>query len=117
MATRAKSIATLQSLGDNVRVCSWTGLLNGDDGDPLEMPGWADRSIQFEGTFGAGGTIVLEGSNNGTNWHLLTDPQGNDISKTAADLEAVTELTRYVRPRVTAGDGATSLQAHLLVRG
>jgi hypothetical protein len=116
MATRAKSITKLETVGDDVRIVTWTGLLNGDDGDPFEMPGWPDRSIQVLGTFGVGGTIVFEGSNDGTNYVTLTDPQGNTISKTAAALEAVSELTRRVRPRVTGGDGTTSLTAVLLVR-
>lgn len=116
MATRTYTIQRVPHYGDRAHVLSWTGLLNGDDGTPVEMPGSADRSIQFLGTFGAGGTIVLEGSNDGTNYATLTDPQGNAISKTAAAIEAVLELTRFVRPRVTAGDGTTDLQAHLLVK-
>lgn len=116
MATRTHTIATIPHYGDKAHVLTWSGLLNGDDGSPVEMPGSADRSIQFQGTFGVGGTIVFEGSNDGTNYHTLADPQGNAISKTAAGLEAVLELTRYVRPRVTAGDGTTSLVASLLVK-
>jgi len=116
MATRAATVTRIETYGDKAHVISWAGLLNGDDGAPIEMPGSADRSIQFQGTFGVGGTIVLEGSNNGTDYHPLTDPQGNDISKTAADLEAVTELTRFIRPRVSAGDGSTTLVATLLVK-
>ena len=116
MATRQYTVNPIKTYGDRAHVLSWTGLLNGDDGAPVEMPGSADRSIQFLGTFGAGGTIVLEGSNDGTNYVTLTDPQGNAISKTAAAIEAVLELTRWVRPRVTAGDGTTALEAHLLVK-
>jgi hypothetical protein len=116
MATRTHTVSRVQTYGDRAHVLSWAGLLNGDDGTPVEMPGSADRSIQFVGTFGAGGTIVLEGSNDGVNYVTLTDPQGNAISKTAAGIEAVLELTRFVRPRVTAGDGTTDLQAHLLVK-
>ena len=116
MATRAASVTPINTYKDNAHVITWTGLLNGDDGSPVEMPGSSDRSIQFTGTFGVGGTIVLEGSNDGTNYVSLTDPQGNAISKTAAGIEAVMELTRYIRPRVTAGDGTTSLVATLLVK-
>lgn len=119
MAVRAKTVTVVKEFGDVAHVVVWSGLLNGDSGDPVAMPGSSDRSIQFEGTLGVGGTIVLEGSNEETptNWHLLTDPQGNDISKTAFDLEAVTELTRWVRPRVTAGDGTTNLVATLFLKG
>lgn len=116
MTTRTATRTAIATYGDKAHVIQWSGLVNGDDGDPLEMPGSADRSIQFTGTFGVGGTIVLEGSNDGTNYVTLTDPQGNAISKTAAGIEAVLELTRYVRPRVTGGDGTTSLVATMLVK-
>ena len=116
MATRTSVITRISSWADDSHVISWSGLLNGDDGSPIEMPGHSIRSIQFTGTFGTGGTIQIEGSNDGTNYVVLTDPQGNNVSKTAAGIEAVVEVTRYIRPRVTAGDGATDLTASLLLR-
>lgn len=72
--------------------------------DPFEWVEWADKSVQVIGTFN-GGTVVIEGSNDGTNWVTLSDPQGNALSKTAAFLEQILEATRYVRPRVSAGTG------------
>jgi len=116
MATRTPTRTPVPGYGEDSVVIQWSGLLNGDDGSPIEMPGSADRSIQVSGTFGAGGTIILEGSNDGTNYVTLADPQGTAISKTAAAIEAVLELTRYIRPRVTAGDGTTNLVATLLVK-
>lgn len=116
MATRTAVISRVTSFGDRAHVISWTGLLNGDDGSVIEMPGSSDRSVQFNGTFSVGGTIQIEGSNDGTNYVVLTDPQGNSISKTAAAIEQVIELTRYIRPRVTAGDGSTDLKCYLLLK-
>lgn len=116
MATRTATIAEIKAFGERAHLITWTGLLNGDDGSRIEMPGHTWRSIQFTGTFGAGGTIVFEGSNDGTNYVTLTDPQGNAISKTAAGLEQSEEVTRYVRPRVTAGDGTTNLAAYMVMR-
>ncbi len=117
MATVAKAVTRITSYGDEAHVITWGPLTTANaDGEPVEMPGSADRSIQFQGTFGAGGTIRIEGSNDGVSWHPLTDPQGTDISKTVADLEAISELTRYIRPFVSAGDGTTSLTATLLVK-
>lgn len=106
MATRAIANSEITT---RAILVTWTGLLNGDDGAPYEGGDWGDRTVQFAGTFGAGGTIVLEGSNDGTTYFTLTDPQSTAISKTAAGLEQVVELPRYMRPRVTAGDGSTSL--------
>lgn len=115
MATRTVTVAPHLE-NQQVTLFTWTGLLNGDDGSPIDWAVWPDRSVQFVGTFGTGGSIQLEGSNDGTNWAILNDLQGSTIVKTAAGLEGVAELTRYVRPRVTAGDGTTSLTAYLLVR-
>lgn len=112
MATRSITRTDVQ----NGSVLVWTGLLNGDDGTPLEVYDHADMSVAFTGTFGTGGTIKFEGSNDGTNYFEITDPQGNAISKTAASLEQGTEIVRYYRPRVSAGDGTTSLTCTLYMR-
>jgi len=116
MATKSITI-TRDTNSRNCWVVTWTGLANGDDGTPLRMPAASDRSWQVGGTFGAGGTVLCEGSNEGSNYVTLTDPQGNAISKTAAAIEQIEELTVYVRPRVSAGDGTTSINVTMLVRG
>lgn len=116
MATPAAVTARAGTVRDDSYVVTWTGLANGENGAAVEMTGWADRSVQFTGTFSVNGTIQIEGSNDGTNYVVLTDPQGNNISKTAAALEMVTEITRYVRPRVTNGDGSTVLNCYLFGR-
>jgi hypothetical protein len=116
MATRSYTSTEIRGFYDHAHKIVWSGLLNGDDGDPVAVPGAALKTIQFTGTFGVGGTIVLEGSVDGTNYVTLTDLQGNNISKTAAALEGVQEFVFYVRPRVTAGDGSTDLAAHLAIK-
>lgn len=116
MATITATYTRISTADDKAHVITWTPLANGDSGSPLEMAGAADRSAQITGTFGTGGTIVLEGSNDGTNYVTLTDPQGNAISKTAAGIEQIEEITRYVRPRVTGGDGTTALTVTMLAR-
>ena len=94
----------------------WTPMLNGDIGAPIEFGEYADRTVQFNGTFGAGGSVSVEGSNDGTNWYILTQPGGTAATKTAAGMLAIVELPHYIRPHVTAGDGTTSLTANLFVR-
>lgn len=116
MATRTPTITYAPNGHRNFALVQWAGLLNGDDGAPFEAGDFIDASIQFQGTFGVGGSIQLEGNNDGANYQLLTDPQGNDIVKTAADLEQVTECVRNYRPRVTAGDGTTALVATLWLK-
>lgn len=100
----------------NVALVSWSGLLNTDDGRAWLAEDFADMCIQVAGTFGVGGTVVFEGSNDGSNWFTLNDAQGTAVSKTAAAIEQVVEAPRFVRPRVTAGDGTTNLVAVLYAR-
>lgn len=113
MAVRS-AVPTL--LANGAVLYTWSGLANGDTGEPVEVPGHADKTVQIEGTFGAGGTCVIQGSNNGSQYQSLTDPQGNAISKTAAALEMVAEHTRYIRPNITAGDGTTSLSVSMMAK-
>lgn len=105
-------------IGANAVLISWEGLANGDTGAPAKFAGAADRSVQFDGTWGAGGSVKLEGRNGpSSSYEALTDPQGNAITKTGDALEAVSEVTVEVRPNVTNGDGTTSINCYLLVRG
>ena len=89
---------------------------NGDVGAGIAIPGAADKSIQVTGTFGTGGSVALEGSNDGTNYFALTNPTGTTIAVTAAGLVAVTEACLWIRPHVTAGDGTTALVAVVFTR-
>jgi hypothetical protein len=93
----------------NATLARWDDMQNGDDGDAFDMSTYSDKSVQVFGTFGVGGTLTVEGSNDGSNWAVLTDPQGNDLRLTAAKIELISEATRFVRPRVSAGDGTTDL--------
>jgi hypothetical protein len=109
VATRIPVITYGPNGQHNAVLVVWSGLLNGDDGTPFEHADFGDRSVQFQGTPGAAPSISLQGSNDASNYVILTDPQGNVITKTAAGtLETVEENTRYMRPIVTAGDGTTN---------
>ncbi|MBM4199747.1 MAG: hypothetical protein FJ189_00470 [Gammaproteobacteria bacterium] len=119
MATIAKATRRTPAGGNNeVHVTTWAALTTTNaDGEALALPSAADRSVQVTGTFGAGGSVRIQGSNdNGVTWAVLTDPQGNDLNITAAKIERITELTELIRPLVTAGDGTTSLTVHILTR-
>lgn len=117
MATRNPTIVQPgEPLVDHATLVTWAGLLNGDTGEPVNLSDFPDRTVQFLGTFGTGGSVTFEGSNNKTNWVALTDPQGNAITKTAAGMEFVTETPLWVRPNVTAGDGSTDLTVIMFAR-
>jgi hypothetical protein len=104
------------TVGNNSRFVLWTPLANGDSGTPYAMTGFADRAVQVAGTFGAGGTVLIEGSIDGTNYFTLNDPQGVAISKTAAGGSEVGVLVKLIRPRVSAGDGTTSISCTMIAR-
>ncbi len=95
---------------------TWTGLLNTDTGEPVEAPAYGDRTIQVEGTFGAGGNAQIQGSNDGVNWRALNDPQGTVLDITAAKIEVLRDNPRCVRPNITAGDGTTAIAVTMYCR-
>lgn len=116
MATRTPTVAHVGN--DTVRF-TWTGMLNGDDGAPIgpNHADYADRNVSVFGTFGTGGTVLVEGSNNGgTNYHTLNDQSDQALSVTAAKNEQITQVPELTRPRVSAGDGSTDLTVVVTAR-
>lgn len=96
---------------------TWTPLTTTNaDGSSATFVGAGDRVVQITGTFGVGGTVIVEGSLDGTNWYGLKDPSSTAISFTAAGIKAILEAVPYIRPRVTAGDGTTSITAKIYHR-
>jgi hypothetical protein len=88
---------------------TWTAIPNGNQGATAPCASYSDRTVQITGTFGAAGSINIEGSNDGSNWFILRDPAGAALTFTSANLKQILEDTRYLRPNVTAGDGTTAL--------
>lgn len=76
---------------------------------------YCDRTVQVTGTFGPA-TMHWQGSNDGINYAVLTDIQGNAISKTTASLEQSVELTLVARPVLTGADGTTDLTVTVIAR-
>lgn len=100
----------------------WTGLANGDSGAPVEIPGYHVRSAQVLNTLGAGGTVAIEGSNlpapsADADYGTLPNAQGTALAVTALGISSIGAPSRWIRPRVTAGDGTTAVTvAMILVR-
>lgn len=106
-------------------IVTWTGLLNGDDGAPFVCPNRGDKSVQVFGTFG-GGNCRIEGTNQqaydaggtaigGLTYATLNDPASNALDIAAAKIEQVLENPCAIRPRITSGDGTTSLTVVMVV--
>ncbi|WP_085025351.1 hypothetical protein [Ensifer aridi] len=111
MAVRA---FTVSYPGSNILV-TWTGLLNGDTGAPFAIADWPDKTVQLTGTIGTGGSVRMEGSNDGgTNWATLHQPDNTDLTFTALGMEFVVENPLLIRPNVIAGDGSTNFAVRLV---
>lgn len=119
MAVRTPVVSNvLQDAGAVISVL-YTGLLNGDSGSVIDSANWgnhSDRSIEVFGTFGAGGTLVWEGCNDGATFQTLDDPSSTPLSFTAAKTKEVLEISQQQRPRVTGGDGTTNLTVAVIMR-
>ena len=122
MAERAFTPITGVPEYNGAVVGQWTGLQNGDTGVPLAVPLYADKSVQVDTgagiVWGASGAMVLEGSIDGVTYFTLNDPQGNALTFATGTtrIEAVLENVVFLRPRVTAGDGATLLAMKIIAR-
>jgi hypothetical protein len=84
----------------------WTAVPNGNQGDGVAED-WLTAFFQVTGTFGAAGSVQIEGSNDNVNWVKLS-PAALTAAGLVAPL-AVNERPKWLRPNVTAGDGTTAL--------
>lgn len=100
---------TVTNVSDDVVTFSWNLTTANVDGAPVgaQHANFADRAFSATGTWGTA-TLQWQGSNDGTNWFMLNDPFGVDLTLSANGMFAVAELPLYMRPMLTvAGSGAT----------
>jgi hypothetical protein len=116
MAVISFTIETLKTHKEKTLIYTWASVTNADTCAPVEMPSFADRSIQIAGTFGPIGDVRVEGSNDGSNYAYLTNPTGVGIAFTEPGIQQVVEVVRWLRPAVVGGNGLTNLTITLLVR-
>lgn len=86
------------------------------DGSRIRCPQYTDKTVQILGTFD-GATCTMQGSNDGSTWFSLTDPQGNAIAKAAAAGEAIIESPLWIRPLVSGAGAGTDLDVYIICRG
>jgi len=105
--------AAYEVLHNSVRlkVIKWTITSTDLDGAPYIFAGrFPDKSLHVFGTFGTGGNLKGQGTNEVTspsNWYSLNDPQGNELSFTAAKVGQILENAYQFRPYLSAGTGVT----------
>lgn|SRR5574343_186408 len=97
------------------RIYTWN-LANGDIGQAIEQSAhYPDKTWQVTGTFGSGGNLRIEGTNDDredlddAQYAVLHDTTETALDITAAGFSVVLENTHAMRPRVTAGDANTAL--------
>jgi hypothetical protein len=116
MATINPVVANVsyESGGISAQTITWTGITAQSDTvgayDRIDL---GDRSIQVTGNFN-GGTVQLQGSNDGVSFFPLTTPAGVTIQFTAPGLLQVTEACLFVQPvfsTATTGANVTAVMA------
>jgi len=116
MAVKGLATGSPALVGTQVATYQWKSLANGDTGTPISVPDLADKTVTFAGTFGSGGSVTFEGSNDGVSYFALKDTSSTAITKTAGGVATVLEHPLYVRPHVTNGDGTTAIDVILMAR-
>lgn len=84
---------------------TWSPITNGAIGTMSRARIYSEISIQVSGVFGSGGSVKIEGSNDGTNWATVSSA----ALTSAGFFAALTCLPKHLRPNCTAGDGTTAL--------
>jgi hypothetical protein len=112
MATRA---AVLNGPDEQGRVhILWEGLLQGDDGSPVEVSQFLDKTCHSDGSYSGAGAITMQGSNNGSAWYTLADATGMAVLLTSDAVGFhIAQSPRYLRPLVADGDGSTDIDVLL----
>jgi hypothetical protein len=117
----ATVIPTIVRDNENMVTFTYTPMANGDDGSPIP-PIWSeysDRSIDATSTMGVGGSLTAQWSNTGvtTEYRAATDTTGTAIALTVTNTgKQITEVSKFLRPKVTAGDGTTAITATITIR-
>lgn len=115
MTTRNPN-ALVNSIGNRAFYYRWDGLLNGDDGAPVELQDYVIGSMQILGAIGVGFNLNVQGSDEliPLNYVNITSMS----TQTALGLIIPANLVhvRNIRPIVTAGDGTTNVSVILVGR-
>jgi hypothetical protein len=95
----------------------WETIGQADTCTAVQLGAWADRSVQVAGDFSGSASIAIQGSNDGSNYILLTDTQGDDLTFTAAGLKSIGPIPRYIKPVLSSGDGSADIDVILHMVG
>lgn len=103
----ATVLATKKVLSEG-QLLTWSPLTHANNaGDKRSVPG-GSKTVQVTGTFD-GATVLIQGSNDGTTFATLKDPNGNAVSFTAAGLKSIQDDVLWIRPSHSGGTATESL--------
>ena len=99
----------------------WANMGDADVGAPLDPDGggiaFADKTVMIVVAAYDSATIAIQGSNDGTNWFTLTNPNNDSLAFTVGDqLETILENPLYIRPKTSGGQGSTDITVTLAGR-
>ena len=107
MPTDARGHPRFETRTLHARV-TWSDVDSSDTCTAAECGWLVDKSVQISSA--SGGSIAIHGSNDGSAYVVLTDPQGNDITAlpgaTASAIEQILENTWYIQPIATTATNA-----------
>lgn len=88
-----------------IRKVIWETMGNADTGSAVSIADYPDKTVDIQGTFG-GATVVIQGSNDGTNYTTLTDTTDTALSFTAASgPKVILENPLFLRASTSGGTG------------
>lgn len=105
--------STGQKIGkEEASILHYSLLVGGNSGESIAS-GRSHRSAQVSAVSGSA-TILIQGSNDNSNWATLTTNGSVPVSFTAAGVLAVFETTAYIRP-LSSGTASTAATVDLLL--
>lgn len=89
---------------EGVVIYTWADLDSGtsDTGAPALLSDEGDVDVQLTGTL-SGSAVVMQGSNDGTNWSAITMAPTPLV---AATISRLGQRAKFIRPSITGGTGA-----------
>lgn len=108
----------------NLKIVLWSNMkynsggATADIGLPFLVGTYCEKTVQVTGTFGTGGYVDIEGSNDPAFalYNLLKDIGGDaDLHIGASIMERIQQNPWAIRPRITAGDANTTLNVRLAI--
>lgn len=92
-------------------IVTWEKIGAGIECEPCLMPANFSGSVQFAGQFN-GGSVALEGSNDGKNFHVLVDIFGEPLRKMSGTLKQIADNPRFIRP---VANGQSPMEVSVIV--